>query len=168
MATYEKIATTEVGALGAASIDFTVIPSTFTDLCVLLSARQTGAALTASLNISLNGSTANFTYRALQGAGSGTPASFSGSSNYIGQTPAATATTSTFGNASVYIPNYANSTNKSISIDTVDETNGATTYAQFTASLWSQTAAVNALSLIAGNVGFGQYTSATLYGIKKA
>ena len=168
MATFEKIATVDVGALGAASIDFTSIPSTFTDLCVLTSARQTGAALTASLNISFNGSTANFSYKALQGAGSGTPASFSGSTNYIGQTPAATATASTFGNAIIYIPNYAGSTNKSLSIDTVDETNGTTTYAQFTASLWSQTAAINALSLISGNVAFGQYTSATLYGIKKA
>lgn len=168
MATFEKIASVEVGVLGAASIDFTSIPSTFTDLCVLLSGRQTGTALTASLNISFNGSTANFSYRALQGAGSGTPSSFSGSTNYIGQTPAATATASTFGNAYVYIPNYAGSTNKSLSIDTVDETNGTTTYAQFTASLWSQTTAINALSLISGNVSFGQYTTATLYGIKKA
>jgi len=116
MPTYTQIGTAQVvGVLGAASMDFTSIPSTYTDLCVLVSARQSGAASTASLNMSLNGSTSNFTYRYLQGAGSGTPTSGSGSTGYIGQTPAATATANTFGNAVIYIPNYLASTNKSIS-----------------------------------------------------
>jgi hypothetical protein len=166
--TFELIYSATVGSGGAASIDFTVIPSTFTDLCVLVSARQSGAAITASLNMSLNGSTSSFTYKALQGAGSGTPTSFAGSTNYIGQSPAATATASTFGNAQIYIPNYAGATNKSISIETVDELNGTTTYAQLTNSLWSNTAAINALSVISGNGVFSQYTTAYLYGVINA
>ena len=166
--TFELIYSATVGSGGASSIDFTVIPSTYTDLVVLVSARQSGAAITASLNMSLNGSTSSFSYRALQGAGSGTPASFAGSTNYIGQSPASTATASTFGNAQIYIPNYAGSTNKSISVETVDELNGTTTYAQMTASLWSNTAAINALSIISGNGVFSQYTTAYLYGVKNA
>jgi hypothetical protein len=169
MPTYTQIGTAVVvGSGGAASMDFTSIPTTFTDLCVLVSARQSGAATTASLNMSLNGSTSNFTYRTIQGAGSGTPSSFSGSTSYIGQTPAATATASTFGSAQLYIPNYAGSTNKSVSVETVDELNGTTTYAQMTASLWSQTAAINALSLISGNGVFSQYSTAYLYGVSNA
>ena len=39
--TYKPIATVTVGAGGAASIDFTSIPGTYTDLLVLISARST-------------------------------------------------------------------------------------------------------------------------------
>lgn len=169
MATYIQIGSTvTVGAGGAASIDFTSIPSTYTDLQILISGRQSNAAITGALQLSFNTSTANFTYRSLQGAGSGTPSSGNGSSNYFGQTPGATATASTFGNASVYIPNYAGSNYKSVSVETVDETNGTTTFAQMNANLWSITTAINAVSVIAGAANWVQYTTATLYGISKS
>ena len=169
--TYELIYAYEVGLLGASSITFGsggTIPQTYTDLLIVTSARQTGAAITASLNLELNGSSSGFTYRYLQGAGSGTPTSGSGSSGYLGQTPAATATASTFGNAQIYIPNYSGSTYKSISTETVDELNGTTTYAQMNAVLWSNTSAITSLSLVSGNGVFAQYSTAYLYGVKNA
>ena len=41
MATYTLISSVTVGAGGASSIDFTSIPSTYTDLLVKISARST-------------------------------------------------------------------------------------------------------------------------------
>jgi hypothetical protein len=165
--TYVKIASVDVGVLGAASMAFTSIPSTYTDLKIVCSTRQTGAAATASLAFTLNTLTTSFSYRALQGSGSAA-ASFSGSTGYWGQGDASTATANTFGNAEMYICNYAGSTNKCISADTVDENNATAAYAQLTAVLWSNTAAINAVSIVAGNGVFAQYSTATLYGISKS
>ena len=166
--TYEKIASVTVGAGGASSIDFTSIPSTYTDLQILFSGRQSGAAITASLQLSINGSTANLSAIYLQAGGSSPAGSGTSASNYSGQTPAANATASTFGNATLYIPSYANSSNKSINIETVDETNGTTAYMNMNANLRSTGSAINAISLISGNGSWVQYSSATLYGIKKS
>jgi hypothetical protein len=169
MATFEKIATVDVGLLGAASIDFTSIPSTFTDLCVKLSLRASTLDVNKDCYITLNGSTSSFSGRYLQGnstaAGSFTLA------RYIGNVPDAGATTSTFSNGEIYIPNYAGSSNKSFSIDTVQENNSSTTgtaLVQFIAGLWSNTAAITSLSVAPSAGTFVQYSTATLYGIKKA
>jgi hypothetical protein len=167
MATFEKIATVDVGLLGAASIDFSVIPTTFTDLCVKLSARGTSASVSTSIYISFNGSTASFTGKWLEGAGSGTPGSGS-IARYIGDMTAATATASTFSNQEVYIPNYASSNNKSFSADSVTENNATLSYIHLNAGLWSNTAVINQVTLTPAAGTFVQYSTATLYGIKKA
>jgi hypothetical protein len=67
----------------------------------------------------------------------------------------------------VYIPNYAGSAYKSISIDAVDENNASSAYSVLTAGLWSNTAAITSLRLTDNNGGYLQYTTAYLYGIKK-
>jgi hypothetical protein len=52
--TYEAIATVEVGSGGAADIEFTSIPGTYTDLVVKVSARSTSSS--GDCRIELNGS----------------------------------------------------------------------------------------------------------------
>lgn len=168
MATYELIDSYTVGAGGASSINFTSIQSKWTDLVIVASLRQSGSAVTASLNCTINGSSSSFIYRAMQGAGSGTASSFGGSSGYLGQTPAATATANTFGNAQIYIPQYAGNKYKSIMTETVDETAATTTYAQMNTLLWSNTAAITSFSLVSGNGVFSQYSTAYIYGVKNA
>jgi len=167
MATYNLIASQVVGSGGASSVTFSSIPNTYTDLKVVASTQQTGAATTASLNLTLNGSSSGFTYRALQGSGSGA-SSINGSTGYWGQGDAASATANTFGNAEFYLPNYTSSNYKSISADTVDENNIAAAYAQFTALLWSNTAAITSVSLVSGNGNWAQYSTFYLYGIKNS
>jgi len=165
--TYIPIATVKVGSGGAASIDFTSIPGTYTDVQILLSGRSTSVNPQENLMIELNGSSANFTRRAVEGDGVTTPYSYFGSTGLIAYTNGDGATASTFGNVSIYIPNYAGSNYKSISTDAVEETNASTAYMQLTALLWSNSAAITSIKLKPGANDFKQYSSATLYGISK-
>jgi len=98
--TYTLIASSTVGSGGASSIDFTSIPSTYTDLVVKLSARGDGAAFYQNCKIEFNGVTSSYTYRTLL-AVAGTPESGSSTGNAY-PIPAATATSSTFGNTEFY------------------------------------------------------------------
>ena len=170
MSTHIKISTITVGSGGAASIDFTSIPATYTDLKLVMSARI--EASYRQVIIKFNNSSADFTFRNILGDGAST-ASYTQASygyNLIGYAPlAGTDTASTFGNMEIYIPSYASANFKSISVDSVHETNAATAYATLEAGLWSQTAAITQLTLLPyGGNDFDQYSSATLYGIKSS
>jgi hypothetical protein len=164
--TYTKIASVTVGSGGASSIDFTSIPSTYTDLCIKLSTRGTDTS--GDLGIKLNTSTSSFSRRVLRGNGSAA-SSTNASDNYIGGLEPSNYTASTFANTEIYIPNYAGSNNKSISVDSVTENNATEAFAFFVASLWSNSAAITSVSLYpfsSGNIA--QYSTATLYGITNA
>ncbi len=167
--TFTKIASVTVGAGGAASIDFTSIPSTYTDLCLKISVRSDRAASTwDNSQLKINGSTANMSGRLLRGNGS-TASSSTLTSFTIGDIPAVNATASTFASQEVYIPNYAGSTNKSASVDSVGENNATNAVNDLLANLWSQTTAINQLTIFSGNTAnFVQYSTATLYGIKNS
>jgi hypothetical protein len=165
--TFTKIADYTVGSGGASSIDFTTIPSTYTDLCLVFSTRTSAISSGGNDILSINGSSSSFSGRRLYGAGSGTPASDT-VTTWTGFTSASTGTTSTFGNTSVYFPNYAGSTNKSYSIDTVQEQNGTTAYMGLGAGLWSSSSAINRLTLTPDSGNYVQYSTATLYGVNNA
>lgn len=162
--TYTAIATVTVGSGGASNIEFTSIPGTYTDLMLLGSVRTNRATFTGdNLQPIFNGSTANFTFRALSGDGS---VAYS-DTTFITVFDTNVATANTFSNFSIYIPNYAGSNNKSISIDGVGETNGTTVYMSLAAGLWSQTAAITSFGIqSATSSTLQQYSTATLYGIK--
>ena len=179
MATYIQIGSTvTVGAGGAASIDFTSIPSTYTDLLLKMSLRSSNAdGYTGSATLRFNANSgANYSFRTLFAA-TASPASGNGSAGTsvtIGGTVGSSLTASTFNNAELYIPNYAGSNNKSFSVDTVSENNASTDYTYqllFEAGLWSQTTAINQITIYSGTVGstnFLQYSTASLYGISKS
>jgi hypothetical protein len=167
--TFELIASSTVGAGGAASIDFTSIASTWTNLCIKASLRtaQSGTAdPIQSLLIQFNGTTTNYSYRLLQGYNN-VANSYNGTTRFFGDATNSDATASTFGNLEIYIPNYAGSTNKSYSADSVTENNGTKAAADLDAGLWSNTAAITSISLSAAN-NFVQYSTAYLYGVKNA
>ena len=157
--------TVTVGVGGASSIDFSSIPSTYTDLVLKVSGRSNRVDTVDTIVVKPNGSTSSMTFIWLAGDGA---AAASGTTDRIYQ-DAALNTTSTFGNAEIYISNYAGSTNKVISADAVSEQNGASANAGFQVQLWSDTTAISSISL---SVGFGtlwaQYSTATLYGISKS
>jgi hypothetical protein len=166
--TYNLISSVTVGSGGAANIEFTSIPNTYTDLCLKLSGRSNRSQTTEYLSINLNSSASNFTGKYLEGTGASV---YSGTDNtgYIGSIPAATATSSTFGSFEIYIPNYAGSNYKSISSDSVSENNNSLAYSDLIAVLWSQTAAITSVKLVTNNASnFVQYSTAYLYGISNA
>jgi hypothetical protein len=159
------------------SIVFNSIPQTFTDLFVLFSLRNDRSTDGASsyAGITINGNYTNLSQRLLQGNGSAT-ASFSYTSGtyplwvYI---PGSGYTASTFQNGSIYIPNYAGSTVKSISVDSVTENNATTAFQTIHNGLYNSSTAITSLGFISLNSDLAaagnlvQFSSATLYGITK-
>lgn len=164
--TYTLIASSTVGATSVASIDFSSIPSTYTDLLLKVSARQsTGDVAYAAFRF--NGSTSSFTYRSIEGNGS-SAASYNGTTGAYGITNTSGYTANSFNNIEIYIPNYASSNYKSYSSDSVTESNTGTVYMDLIAGLWSNTAAINQVTLYPNTGNFVQYSSFYLYGIKNS
>ena len=166
--TYVLLQKITVGAAGAASITFSNIPQTgYTDLVVKWSGRDTQAGATANdCAINFNGSGTSFTGRRLYG--NGTSALSDTVAPYAGSDTAAGATASTFSNNEIYIPNYAGSTNKSFSLDSVTERSGTEAYQLLYAGLWSNTAAITSINILAPSAqSFVQYSTFSLYGVSK-
>ena len=164
--TYEAIATVTVTGATAANIQFTSIPATYTDLLLKVSARTNQVSVTSEINVTLNGSSSNITYRGLYGNGSSAGSQTLTRHPILGTGSSATA--NTFGNSEVYIPNYAGSNNKSSSADAVAESNTTTVFSYLNAALWSDSAAITSVTLTPDSGSFVQYSSATLYGIKNS
>ena len=163
--TFIQVAKITVGSGGAATIDFTSIPQTYTDLILIHSMRTSRSAIHESLKLSFNGSTASQLNKRIYGTGgSGTGDTLM----YGGQAAGATATASIYGNSTVYIPNYTSANNKSSGEEAVSGNNSAGSLLTINANLWSNTAAINQITLTPENGGtIQQYSTATLYGIKK-
>jgi hypothetical protein len=164
--TMQLIETKTLGT-AAASIEFTSIPQTFTDLVVLASVRsaRTGDTLDV-LTLGFNGSTASRTSRDLSGDGS-TASSTSYTNGRIGLVNSADSTASTFSNVAIYISNYTASVNKSASIDCVMEHNATRSFQSISAFLWSNTAAITTVTLDLDLSNFVTGSSVSLYGVLK-
>lgn len=168
--TFTLIASSTVGAGGAASIDFTSIPSTYTDLCVKLSTRTTNAADWVEYTIAYNGTSAAGSWRAVYGTGSTASSTSNGSTAYAGESAGTNFTANTFANSEIYIPNYTStSSSKSFSTDSVTENNATTSIAILVAGLMTgASAAINRLYIATTAGNFVQYSTAYLYGIKSS
>ena len=165
---YNLISSVTVGSGGAASMEFTSIPGTYTDLLVKVSGRSAASSSAYDdLGIYFNSSTANLSWKILYGTGAAASTT-SGSTRYFAFVPGASATASTFGNVEYYIPNYAGSNNKSVSVDSVTENNATTVLTSIAAGLWSSSSAITTVTLNPANGNFVQYSTAYLYGISNA
>lgn len=172
--TFELISAVTVGSGGASSIDFTSIPSTYTDLCVYLSTRISRANAVDSVGYYFNGdaTAARYTGRVLYGTGSSAASNAPSPVNDETMfTSANSATANTFGNASLYIPNYAGSNQKSASVDSVGENNATTARMNLSAILYNQTPAITSITFIPTINGanlFMEFSTAYLYGVKSS
>jgi hypothetical protein len=170
--TYKKIASVTVGSGGAANIEFTSIPGTYTDILVKVSLKSDTASASDNCRLRFNNDSAsNYTSRRLYGTGSAaasdSPAGTSLSANIV--CTAASGQTNTFNNGEIYIPNYAGSTAKSVSMDGVQERNNTESYMAIHAGLWSQTNAITSILLFPElGTEWDQHSTATLYGISKS
>lgn len=171
--TYTLITSSTVGSGGTANIDFTSIPSSYTDLLIKCSARtnRTGSYEDA-IKITFNntGGTAYSTLRLYGDGSSATSSSGTSAANILPYSVSSnTVTANTFGTFDLYVPNYLSSSNKSATIDMVSEDNATNAIQGLAAGLWANTSAINRITL-APNSGtlFLQYTTACLYGIVKS
>ena len=172
MSAWTVIAHTEVGSGGASNIQFLnvgSIPSTYTDLAILLSVRTGTTSGAAEMVMRFNNSNSGYSDRFLSGSGSSASSGSNGYGTdeiYIG--PSNSPTADTFANTLIYIPNYASSNNKSVSIDSVGEANQTAAIQIIIAGLWSNSAAITEIDLFPTTASLIlQYSSATLYGITK-
>lgn len=166
------VSTVTVGAGGAASIEFTGIPATGTDLVLMLSMRSTASTTNDTMRIRFNNdSGGNYTQKWLRGDGASVFSS--GDAGFTSfRTPNAivgnSATASTFSNVSIYVPNYAGSTAKSVSADVVTENNATTASEVLNASVWTGTAAISSIQIsLDFATNLAQYSTASLYTITK-
>jgi hypothetical protein len=166
--TFELIASSTVTGATAASIDFTSIPSTYTDLVVKYSLRAnaTDGADAYDLILTLN-TTSTITSRVLRGNGS-TAASNSITDRILRAVNVSNWTANTFSNGELYIPNYTSSNNKSWSNDAVTENNATSADMGLTAGLTSISAAITTIKLAANNASLVTNSTAYLYGVKNA
>ena len=169
--TMELIQRIELGS-AQASITFSSIPQTYTDLLFVFSTRE-GTTNTGSFIVgSFNGTNTGYSIRELVGAGSGSGASntyTSGTTAQImGYSQAGGSTASTFANTQLYIPNYTSSAHKSYSADGVMENNATVSVQQILAGIWANTSPITSAvftAYFASNWQAG--SSATLYGIRR-
>jgi hypothetical protein len=152
----------------AASVTFSAIPSTYTDLVLRVSGRTTvtGQA-TDNLELRFNGSITRL-------RGNGSTASSSANSgvtviNGLTAFDAADATSNTFSSLEIYVPSYLASQNKPVSLFSAQEDNNATANIVATAGLWRDTTAIS--SIYIGSNSGGSFVSGSsfyLYGIKNS
>lgn len=179
--TMKLIAKTTLGS-SATLVTFSSIPGTYTDLLCVMSTRSQNTIGTPDdvVTMYFNGTTSGYTSRRLYGLGtsgvgsdtiSNNNGGTAGSRLIAGGTTGSTATASTFGNGYVYIPNYAGSTNKSISGEGAGEQNAGLAVIIASAGLWSNTAAITSITFdlyYSFAAGFAASSSFYLYGITKA
>jgi hypothetical protein len=156
----------EAKTLGSntASITFTDIPQTYTDLKLVMSVRDTitstGNAWVA-FDIYFNGSNTGISGKHLFGTGS------SAASNSVayGYANEGSTTSNTFSNNEIYIPNYTSANYKSYSAEQVTENNAIAALSSLIAGLWSSTSAITSLTCSALGTAFAANSTFYLYGI---
>jgi hypothetical protein len=161
---------TLTGSVG--SITFSSIPSTYTDLKVLLCLRTDVADTNSTLQSRFNGDGgANYTSLILYGNGSGTGAIPQGLGatwmNFSSCIPAANATANIFSNMSVDVLNYSGDQLKRTSGEVTRENNASSGYAAFVAHRWNSTAAINQIYFAPTAGNFVTNSTISLYGILK-
>ncbi len=169
MTAWTVIQHTELGS-AQAQIDFNSIPTTYTDLLLVVSARSTRPSIVSD-NIALrfNGSTSGYTWIRLYGTGSSVGSDSATTDRLLVEAQtASSATSNTFGSGSIYIPNYRSSAPKVVSSDGVAENNAAGSYLSIASGIWSGTDPITSIRIFPWESNnFVQYSSATLYGILK-
>jgi hypothetical protein len=167
--TYTPIATQTLSS-AAATVTFSSIPGTYTDLVLITSLKSSATPTAYSPTLYFNSDTikTNYSFTAMYGDGS-SPVAFRWSTSTSTQHGVmATAVSATnFNTGIINIQNYANTTTyKTVLTRTNDPANVVYT----TAGLWLNTAAITSLVLYAadGNKDFTSGSTFTLYGIAAA
>ena len=170
--TYNLIASNTVGSGGVATVTFSSIPATYTDLLIKISARDSISSTRTVAAVTFNSSTANYSSKVVYGVNGDFEGSESGGSTSTGWTYVTgdTATASTFSNTELYIPNYTTSNNKSVSNDATAETNSTSAgVVALAGSLWSDSSAITSITFTASSSAtFMQHSTFYLYGISKS
>lgn len=163
--TMTVISTTTVGAGGAASIDFTSIPSTYTHLCLKVSART--SSTDGVLFVYYNNDTTSSNYAKMRLIGEGTSGLSTAQAAdskiiFVGDS---SKTANTFSNGDIYVFNYLSSSQKQTIVNFAVENNANYTIQGIKSGRWTGTSAINRITLTPQTGSFVQHSLVTLYGI---
>ena len=168
--TYELIASVTVGSGGSATMQFTSIPATYTDLSLFISARDTAPSQSGdNFKIYFNSANSNRSSKTFLSNG-GSVQTFGTNNSQTGYLNASTALASTFGSAFYYIPNYAGTAVKIFGGDSIQTDNNSATQFGLDSCLWNITDAITSITIETNYASqtFVQYSTAYLYGISNA
>lgn len=155
--TYEPISTTTLGS-NTATVTFSSIPSTYTDLVLVFAGTMTTTNL---IVMQFNGDTGtNYSETTLQGNGTTASSQRHSSATYIYLTSTNVGTGQI--NGIIQVQNYSNTTTNKTALARI---NSASDVTAATVGLWRSTAAINSVSVISGS-SFATGATFTLYGIK--
>ena len=173
-ATYTLIASNTLGS-SAASVTFSAIPNTFTDLVLRISTRTTNAGSWQNFPYIDFGSSQTQSTTMLAGNGSASKSrATTGTTGYLLNyddfegSDSGGNTASTFDNIEVYIPNYTSTVQKPMSGYGVAENNTTKSYIQATALLSARTTAISTIRIYSDGQTFASGSSFFLYGIKNS
>jgi hypothetical protein len=154
--TYEPIATQTLGS-ATSTITFSSIPSTYTDLVLVID----GTMATAGGNqIRVNGDTAtNYSTTVLYGDGSAAYSFGVNNNNNAASLYMNTAQS----NALIHFMNYSNTT----TYKTILSRSNSNEFVSARVALWRSTAAINSITILSAN-NYNTGSTFTLYGIKAA
>lgn len=164
--TYTPIASATLST-AAATVTFSGIPATFTDLVLRYSVRMSPNQAQDTFEIATNVSGSFYSTIRLQGNGAAASSSVaqSGATSFrTGFTNCATSTANTFTNGQMYIPSYLSSRGKPMAQEIFMENNATTSFITAQAHLLNSTSTINSITCTAsGNFVAG--TTFDLYGI---
>ena len=154
----------------------TSIPSSYDHLCVKTSQRVDASVYEQSSDLQFNGGGPSvYSYTYINTAGTSTYSSHRGSSQAQVLGPyssGANTLADNFAVSTIWIPNYANTSNyKSVMFSNKVENNVTTNYQWKilnVSGLWANTDAIDEIKILTSGGNFVQYSSFTLYGINGA
>lgn len=168
--TYTLINSTTLSTT-AASVTFSAIPATYSDLMISFSVRATDAS--DWLIVVFNNITTTTTSETwLRGNGSTASSARQANTNYFGGNGndllinLSGSTSNTFTSGEIYIPSYTVSQNKPVNFYLTTENNSTAADITALAGLWRNTAAISEIKFDTAGTSFTSGSSFYLYGIK--
>jgi hypothetical protein len=170
MATTYTLISSNVLSSSAASVTFSGIPATYTDLVVKWSARLDNNSVDEKFTLGATGGTAHsetiIKWNPAVYVASGR---FTGSAYVETLSVASTWTSNTFSNSEAYIPNYANTSyNKPFSVFSMTENNSTDAWSDLVAGLINSTSAISQLTIAPASGNYVSGSSFYLYGVSNA
>jgi hypothetical protein len=174
MASSRFLISSQTLASAAASVTFSSIPATYTDLVVRLSVASNRGAGYGLAGIEFNSATINtsttYLYSTYSSSVGQSGRDSAATKSSIGWINAASQTSNTFTNGELYIPNYASTTAaKQFSGTLMVENNSTSSYGWVTANLANSTTAISSITIsqfFSANYIAG--SSFYLYGLKNS
>ena len=163
--TYEPIATTTLGS-AAASVTFSTISGSYTDLVLVANLNGSGGNGNANIAVTVNSDTgSNYSGTRLTGDGSSASSNRNSSQTAMFIVNTGASLNAQWGTFICHFMNYSNTTTYKTAINRFGTAGGETTA---NVNLWQSTSAINTIKVETTTNNYASGSMFTLYGIKAA